>query len=71
MTSNLNNGYDVMNCFAKSGKFLPHSISMPSFMAVGGQMPELDWGGGGGFLHSLPQHNLCSQNTPYILGLNQ
>ena len=44
MTSYLNNGYDVMNYFAKFEKFLPHSTIMPSFMAVGSQMPELDWG---------------------------
>ena len=44
----LNNEYDVMNCFTKFEKFLPHSISMQSFMAVGGQMPKLDPEGGGG-----------------------
>ena len=33
-----------MNFFAKFEKFLPHSIVMPSFMTVGGQMPELDRG---------------------------
>ena len=37
-----------MNYFAKFEKFLPHSIIIPSFMTVGSQMPELDWGGGGG-----------------------
>ena len=42
MMSYLNSGYDVMNCFAKFEKFLPHSISVPSFMAVRCQMPELD-----------------------------
>ena len=36
-----------MNYFAKFEKFLPHSIIIPSFMTVGSQMPELDWGGGG------------------------
>ena len=56
MTSYLNNGYDVMNCFAKFEKVLPSSITMPSFMAVGSQMPEFNWG--------PPPHN--SQNTPYI-----
>ena len=45
MTSYLNNGYDVMNYFAKFDKFLPHSIIMPSFMTVESQMPELDWQG--------------------------
>ena len=45
MTSYLNNGYDVMNCFAKFEKFLPHSIIIPSFMSVESQMPELDRGG--------------------------
>ena len=49
MTSYLNNGYDVINCFAKFEKFLPHSIIIPSFMSVGNQMPELDRGGGGLF----------------------
>ena len=42
MTSYLNNGYDVMNYFAKFEKFLPHSIIIPSFMTVECQMPELD-----------------------------
>ena len=37
-----------MNYFAKFEKFLPHSIIIPSFMTVGSQMPELDWGGGWG-----------------------
>ena len=54
MTSYLNNGYDVMNYFAKFEKFLPHSIIISSFMTVGSQMPELDraegGGGGGAFL---------------------
>ena len=36
--------YNVMNYFAKFEKFLPHSIIIPSFMTVGSQMPELDWG---------------------------
>ena len=47
MTSYLNNGYDVMNYFAKFEQFLPHSIIIPSFMTIGSQMPELDGGGGG------------------------
>ena len=37
-----------MNYFAKFENFLPHSISIPSFMTVGSQMPELDLAGGGG-----------------------
>ena len=41
MASYLNDGYDVMNYFAKFEKFLPHSIIIPSFMTVGSQMPEL------------------------------
>ena len=65
MTSYLNNGYDVMNCFAKFEKFLPHSIMISSFMTVGRQLPELD--GGGPFLPRPLQ--LGSQNTPYKLGL--
>ena len=44
MTSYLDNGYVVMNCFAKFEKFLPHSIIIPSFMPVGSQIPELDRG---------------------------
>ena len=36
--------YDVMKCFAKFEKFLPHSIIIPSFMTVGSQMPESDRG---------------------------
>ena len=42
MTSYVNNGYDVMQYFAKFEKFLPHSIIIPSFMTVRSQMPELD-----------------------------
>ena len=37
-----------MNYFAKFEKYLPHSISIPNFMTVGSQMPELHWMGGGG-----------------------
>ena len=44
MTSYLNNDDDVINYFAKLEKFLPHGIIIPSFMAVGSHMPELDWG---------------------------
>ena len=44
MTSYLNNGYDVINCFAKFEKLLPHGIMIPSFMSVGNQMLELDRG---------------------------
>ena len=44
MTSYLNNGYDVIKYFAKFEKFIPHSIIMPSFVTIGSQMPELDWG---------------------------
>ena len=32
-----------MNYFAKFGKFVPHSVIMPSFMTVRSQIPELDW----------------------------
>ena len=66
MTSYLNNGYDVMNYFAKFEKFIPHRIIMPSFMTVGSQMPELDLGA---FLPP-PSFKIGSQNTPYKLGLN-
>ena len=62
MTSYLNNGYDVMNYFAKFEKFLPHRIIIPSFMTVRSQMPELDWG-------AFPPYKIDSQNTPYKLGL--
>ena len=65
MTSYLNTGYDVMNYFAKFEKFLPHSIIILSFMAVGSHMPELDRGG-----FALPLYKLGCQNTPYKLGLN-
>ena len=68
MTSYLNNGYDVTKYFAKFEKFIPHSITMPSFMTVGSQMPELDWGGGGFF---APPYKIGCQNTPYKLGLNE
>ena len=44
MTSYLNNGYDVMNYFAKFEKFMPHGIIIPSFMTVGSQILELDRG---------------------------
>ena len=65
MTSYLNNGYDVMNCFAKFEKLLPHSITIPSFdcrksngrvRAVGGILPP-------------PPHKTDGQNTPYKLRL--
>ena len=43
MMSYLNNGYDVMNYFAKFEKFLPDRIIIPSFMTFKSLMPELDW----------------------------
>ena len=46
MTSYLNNGYNVMNYFAKFEKFLPHSLIRSSFMNVGSQILELNPGGG-------------------------
>ena len=66
MTSHLNSGYDVINCFAKFEKFLPHSVIIPSFMTLGSQMPELDRGA---FLPPPPPYKVGSQNTPYKLGL--
>ena len=54
-----------MNYFAKFEKFLSHSIIIPSFMTIGSQMPELDWGA---FLPP-PPYKIGSQNTPYKLGL--
>ena len=62
MTSYLNNGYDIMNYFAKFEKFLPHSIIIPSFMTVGSQMPELDPGGGA----FLPPHINQVVKIPHI-----
>ena len=67
MTSYLNNGYDVTNSSAKFEKFIPHSITIPSFMTIRSQMPELDRG----FLSPPPTYKLGSQNTAYKLGLNQ
>ena len=66
MTSYLNNGYDVMNYFAKFEKFSPHSIITLSFMTIGSQMPELDQGA---FLPPPVPYKIGSQNTPYKLGL--
>ena len=65
MTSYLNNGYDVMNYFAKFEKFIPRNIIMPSFITIGSQMPDLPWEGG----FFAPQYKIGSQNTPYKLGL--
>ena len=67
MTSYLHNGYDVMKYFAKLEKFIPHSISIPSFMTIGSQMIELDWGGGACLFP--PQYKIGCQNIPYKLGL--
>ena len=66
MTSYLNNGYDVMNYFAKFEKFLPHSIIIPSFTTVGSQMPKAYWEGS---FAPPPPYKIGSQNTPYKLGL--
>ena len=66
MTSYLNNGYHVMNYFAKFEKLLPHSIIIPSLMTVGSQMSELDLGGGA----FLPPYKTSNQNAPYRLGLS-
>ena len=46
MTLYVNNGYDVINYFAKFEKFIPQGVIKPSFMIVGSPMPELDRGGG-------------------------
>ena len=64
MTSYLNNGYEVMNYFAKFEKFLPHSIIIRSYMTVGSQMSELDQRG-----LLCPPSKIVNQNTPYKLGL--
>ena len=61
MTSYLNNDYDIMNCSGKFEKFLPHSITILSFMTVESEMPELDWG---------YKNKLGSQDLPYKLGLS-
>ena len=66
MTSYLNNGYEVMNCFAKFEKFLPHSIIIPSFRTVGSQMAELEREGH----FAPPPHRIDGQNTPYKLRLS-
>ena len=66
MTSYLNNGYDVMKYLAKFEKFKPHSIIIPGFITIGSQMPELDRGD---FFAPPPPYKICSQNTPYKLGL--
>ena len=72
MTSYLNNGNDVMNYFAKFGKFLPHSITMPSFMTVGSQRPELDRRGMGLFCPPpSPKYKIGDQNTSEKLELNR
>ena len=63
MTSYLNNGYDVMNYFAKFEKFIPNIIIIRSFMTIRSEMPELDWG------LSCPPYKISSQNTLYKLGL--
>ena len=65
MTSYLDNGYDLMKYFAKFEKFIPHSI--PSFITVGSQMPELD---SEAFLPPPPPYKIGCQNTPYKLGLS-
>ena len=58
-----------MNYFAKFEKFLPHSIIILSFMTIGSQTPELDWGRG--FLPPPPPYKIRRQNTPYKLGLRK
>ena len=65
MTSYSDNDYNVMKYFAKFAKFIPHSIIMPSFMTIGSQMPELDWG----LFCPPPPYKIGCQNTPYKLGL--
>ena len=60
MTSYLNSGYDVMNCFAKFEKFLPHSVIIPSFMTVESQMAELE---------REEAHKIDGRNTLYKLRL--
>ena len=58
MTSYLNNGYDVMNYFAKFEKFLPHSIMIPISMSAGSEIAELDPG-------APPPNKIGSQNASY------
>ena len=71
MTSYLNNGYDIIKYFAKFEKFIPHCITIPSFMTIRSQMPELDRGGEGGGKKAPPPNKIGCQNTPYKLGLIQ
>ena len=68
MTSYLNNGYDVTNCFAKFENVLPRSIILPSFMTVGSKMAKLEREGA--FCPLPPPHKIDSQNTPYKLRLS-
>ena len=69
MTSYLNNGYDVINYFAKFEKFLPHGIIITSFMTVGShKMPELHGGGGGGGFFIPPQVNLSCSDWLMAIG---
>ena len=63
MTSYLDNGYEAIKDFDNFEKFIPHSIIIPSFMTIGSQMLELDWGA------FLPPYKIGCQNTPYKLGL--
>ena len=65
MTSILNDGFDVMNCFAKLGKFLPHSIIIKA-LCLSGVIYARVITGGGAF---CPPYKIGSQNTPYKLGL--
>ena len=66
MTSYLNNGYEVMNYFAKFEKFSPHSIIIASFMTIGSHYARVRPGEGGSF---ASPYKIGSQNTPYKLGL--
>ena len=63
MTAYVNNGYDVMNYFAKSEKFLPQSIIIQSFTTIESQIPELDRRG------FQPSYKISTQNAPFKEGL--
>ena len=60
MTSYLDNDYNIINYFPKFEKFLPHRITIPSFMIVGSQMPEIGW-----LPPPPPRYKLRNQNIPY------
>ena len=65
MTSYLNNGYDVTNCFAKFEYFLPHS-NHTKFYDCPKSNGRVRAGGG---ILPPPPHKIDGQNIPYKLRL--